>query len=193
MSSPFGHSFAGYLVFVYESKSLRVKNVKKLFFYLLIANAPDLDFIPGILIGTPNLFHHGISHSLGAGILFTCFLAAILKYERSKYLNRDFFICFGLYCFHLLLDYLSVDGRPPLGIPLFWPLSHEHLIFPHPIFPPIMHSELDHATMAEFLKGIFSTHNFCVILIELTVFTTMLFILYLNLKKRNKTTRAVIK
>ena len=186
MSSPFGHSLAGYLVSVYESKSLRVKNVKKLLFYFFIANVPDLDFIPGILMGTPNLFHHGISHSLGAGILFSCVLAAILS-KKSDNFKKEFLICFGLYGSHIFLDYLSVDGRPPLGIPIFWPLSNEYFIFPCSLFPSIKHSELDYATIAEFLNDAFSIHNFYVFLVELTIYIPIIIILYLNFKRSTKT------
>jgi len=51
---PFGHSLAGYIVSAYKSKTFRLNNVKILALYVFIANAPDLDFIPGILIGKPN-------------------------------------------------------------------------------------------------------------------------------------------
>ena len=40
-------------------------------------NAPDLDFIPGLILGRPNLYHHGISHSLGAAVIFSCILDSV--------------------------------------------------------------------------------------------------------------------
>ena len=47
---------------------------------ILIAGvAPDFDFLPGILIGDPNRFHHGPTHSILAGILFTGFIYFIIK------------------------------------------------------------------------------------------------------------------
>ena len=75
MSSPFGHSIAGYIVDAFEPKTLKVHSVKRLFLYVFMANIPDLDFIPGFLMGRPNLLHHGISHSLGAAVLFSILAA----------------------------------------------------------------------------------------------------------------------
>lgn len=146
-------------------------------FYLFVANAPDLDFVPGIIMGKPNLFHHGISHSLGAAVLSSCLLAAILNYKGIKNLKKGFLLCFGLYCSHLFLDYISVDARPPVGIPLFWPLNQEYFIFPHPILPPITHSELDHATIGQFLEGVFSIHNLYVVLLEMAITVSFILIL----------------
>jgi len=65
MSSPFGHFLVGYITVGYKSRTLRVQNLKELGLYCFIANAADLDFIPGIFLGKPYLFHHGISHSIG--------------------------------------------------------------------------------------------------------------------------------
>lgn len=178
MSSPFGHSLAGYIITAYESKTLRVQNVKTLMFYLFVANAPDLDFVPGIIMGKPNLFHHGISHSLGAAVLCSCLIAAVLKYKGSKNLKKGFLLCFSLYCSHLFLDYISIDGRPPFGIPLFWPLSHDYFILPNPILPPIMHSELDHATIGQFLDGVFSFHNLYVAFLEFFIMTPFILIVW---------------
>jgi inner membrane protein len=185
MPSPFGHSLAGYFVSVCSSKSLRVHKVKNQLFCISIASVPDLDFLPGILMGTPNLFHHGISHSLGAGILFSCILALILNKKSSNF-KKEFFTCFGLYGSHVFLDYLSVDGRPPLGIPIFWPLSNEYFIFPYSPFPQIKRSELDYATMAEFLNDACSIHNLYVIILELTIFIPII-IFCLYFKRSNKT------
>jgi len=116
---PFGHSLAGYIVSAYKSKTFRLNNVKILALYVFIANAPDLDFIPGILIGKPNWFHHGISHGLGAGLIFSFLLVLGLKCTRVKSQKNNFVLYFSLYCSHLFLDYMSIDGRPPVGIPLF--------------------------------------------------------------------------
>jgi len=34
-----------------------------------MAVAPDLDFIPGIIVGKPTLYQQGLSHSLGFAVL----------------------------------------------------------------------------------------------------------------------------
>lgn len=183
MSSPFGHSLAGYIVSAYKSKTFRLNNVKILALYVLIANAPDLDFIPGILIGKPNLFHHRISHSLGAAALFPLVLLLVLKCKWLKSSKNDFILYSGFYCSHLFLDYISVDGRPPFGVPLFWPLSHEYFILPHPVLPAISHSQLDHATVRQFIDGVFSLHNLNVMFLEATVITPFILLIW-SLNKR---------
>ena len=185
MSSPFGHSIPGYLFAAYESKTLKIHDAKRIFLYVFLANAPDLDFVPGALMGMPNLFHHGISHSLGAGVLFSLIVTFLIGRKENLY-KRLFLICFSLYCSHLFLDYLSMDGRPPIGIPLFWPLSNEYLIFSHPILPPIMHSGLDHATMGQFIDDLFSIHNLWVVLLELAAMTPFLLIFMVLKRYREK-------
>jgi membrane-bound metal-dependent hydrolase YbcI (DUF457 family) len=185
MSSPFGHSIPGYLFAAYESRTLKVHNAKKILFYMFLANAPDLDFLPGIMMGMPNLFHHGISHSLGAGVLFSLMVTFLIGRKENSY-KRLFMVCFSLYCSHLFLDYVSMDGRTPIGIPLFWPLSNEYLIFPHPILPPIMHSGLDHATIGQFLANLFSIHNLLVVLLESAAMTPFLLILMVLKRYRER-------
>ena len=188
MSSPIGHSFAGYIINAYSIRSLKIQDIKTLFLCIFIANAPDLDFVPGLLFGKPNLFHHGISHSIGMGAIFSLLLASLLNIGDTEKLNKDFFLFFSLYCSHLLLDYISYDGRPPIGIPIFWPLSNEYFIFKYPILPPVAHSGLTHATIAQFFNGVFSIHNLYVVLMEFAVSLPLLLIVWiLNLNRSRNT------
>jgi len=69
MPSPIGHSLLAFTVAGYDAR----KGSSRLWWWLLIltaAVAPDFDFLPGILIGDPNRFHHGPSHSITAALLF---------------------------------------------------------------------------------------------------------------------------
>jgi len=87
---------------------------------------------------------------------------------------------------------MSIDGRPPVGIPLFWPFSQEYFIFPYPILPSIMHSELDHPTIGQFLDGFFPIHNLYAMFLEFAIMIPCFMIVwFFNLrykknKKRNK-------
>ena len=74
---------------------------------------------------------------------------------------------------------MSQDGRHPFGIPVFWPFSNQYFVFPCPILPPLMHSELDDATMGQFPHEAFSVHNLYVFFLEFA--ETMPFILILGL------------
>ncbi|MDM8541041.1 metal-dependent hydrolase [Desulfococcaceae bacterium HSG9] len=185
MSSPIGHSLSGWVIASYRSRSLKpvnIKNLQRLALYIFIANAPDLDFIPGALMGTPNLYHHGISHSLGTGLIFALVLALILTWKDKALFGREFVFMFVIFSSHLVLDLLSVDGRPPMGIPLFWPLSNQYFMIP--ILPPVMHSVLDHATIIQFLADVFSLHNLYVVGLEILLTVPFIFMIHFIIKQR---------
>jgi len=167
MSSPLGHSLAGYLIASYREKSFRPGDLKILFIYIFLANALDLDFIPGVLARKPNLYHHGISHSLGAVILIAALGALLIRLMRRGQLKRDFSYLMAICGSHLMIDLITIDGRPPLGIPLFWPLSKAYLMFP--LLPPVIHSDLDLATFGQFFHDVFSLHNLYVIFLEIAL------------------------
>ncbi|NIU01746.1 MAG: hypothetical protein GWN01_12820, partial [Nitrosopumilaceae archaeon] len=141
MSSPVDPSLAGCISSAFSTAENSKINFRSFILFIFIANAPDLDFLPGIITGQPNLYHHGISHSIGIGIVVSLILALVLNHKKSLAIAKNFWLYFSLYISHLFLDYLSVDGRPPAGIPVFWPISGEYFIFPFPILPPILHSQ----------------------------------------------------
>lgn len=176
MPTPLGHSLAGYVVNAYTFKTLRIPEFKTLIIFIFAANAPDLDFIPGLLIGKPNLFHHGVTHSVGAALIFSGLLSLSFCNKTDRKFGKYFLIFFTLYSSHLLLDYLAFDGRPPFGIPIFWPLNDNYFIFPHPIFPGVMHSRLTHATFGQFITDAFSIHNLYVAFIECIILLPFLLI-----------------
>lgn len=174
MSSPIGHSLAGYTV--YEIEGGNRNKFWQIILYAFIANAPDLDVLPGLLIGKPNIYHHGISHSIGVGIIFSLLLASALSFGKPHLLPKLFILYFILYGSHLLLDFFSYDGRPPIGIPVFWPVTSKYYISPVPFLPSVSHSNLDHASINQFLIGIFSLHNLKVITIEILVISPILIV-----------------
>lgn len=69
---------------------------------------------------------------------------------------------------HALLDALAVDGRPPFGVPLFWPLSCQTVHCPYPLFSPMQHG-MDHASVGQFFGDLFSMTNLKTITIEAAV------------------------
>jgi membrane-bound metal-dependent hydrolase YbcI (DUF457 family) len=104
---------------------------------VVAGNAPDLDFIPGILVGDPGLFHHGPAHSLGAAV---CFAAVMAPFARACGVRsvRRFGVLMGLvFASHLFLDMLSSDHGIRNGVPLFWPLSTQAFSLPVAIFVDI--------------------------------------------------------
>lgn len=168
MSSPLGHSLVGYLI-AKQVFGRKQSDHRKIFLCVVVSNVPDLDLSVGAMVGAPNLYHHGLSHSIGAAVT----VAVIMSIACSKMLNmgmrRCFLLLLGLYSVHLVLDYLSTDGRPPYGIPLFWPLSKKSFIAPWPVLIGVAHSNLDHATVGQFIEGVLSVHNLYVITLEIAV------------------------
>ncbi len=186
MSSPVGHSLAGYVIAAWRDKSLKPRSLLLLGLYVFLANAPDLDFIPGILRGTPNMYHHGISHSIGFGLMFALVAGALISLRGGKRFGREFLFMFALYGSHLVLDLLSMDGRPPFGIPILWPFSDHYFMIP--LLPPVMHSVLDDATIGQFLADVFSKHNLYVIGLEMML--TVPFLVVLSFFSRRKVRHA---
>ena len=128
--------------------------------YLFAANTPDLDFIPGFLIGDANRYHHGISHSIGFALVFasafSLFLILLKRAgTRPRCYRRNFAISFCLYFSHIVLDYLSIDSGLPYGEPLFWPLSNKYYIAPFAFLPEIRRA----SASSEFIPSLFSLHN----------------------------------
>jgi len=131
-----------------------------------MAIAPDLDFIPGILQGQPNLYHQGISHSIGAALVVS--LAAAFFIGKGN-LWKHWGLLLAAYVSHLVIDFFGPDLRPPYGLPLFWPITEKHFISPLSIFFGMHHAASTHASMLDWTKGVFSLHNFRAIVVEIAV------------------------
>jgi len=132
---------------------------------VFMAIAPDLDLIPGLLQGKPILYHGGITHSLGGGVLLSLGVAGVGSYFGWPF-RRVLVLGFVAYASHLLLDPLGPDGRVPYGIPILWPLSDARFLFPTPLLPGVRHAGTADATLAEFVRGVLSVHNITAIASE---------------------------
>ena len=118
MPSTLGHSIAGLAVaelFQYREGRVRSQAV-------LMANAADLDLLPGLLTRRhPNAKHARASHSLGAAFIAGTG-AGLLARVRGCRFGPRFLQAVAAYSSHVLLDYLG-KHPPDDGVPLYWPLS----------------------------------------------------------------------
>ena len=163
MPSPLGHSLMGYAICRATIKQPVAHHWKLIILCVVAANAPDLDFLPGLFAGDLGRYHHGPSHSIFFAVLFGI-LAGTL-FSRRVY---AFVMAFSLYLSHVLLDYLVQDPSPPLGVPLFWPFSHEYYMAPFAFYRPFNYP----VSFAEpMISIVFSFHNL------LTLLTEILFLL----------------
>jgi len=118
---------------------------------MIVGNLPDVDFLVGFVLGEPGAFHRGVSHTIVAAVAFA--VAAGLVASRR---GRDRFVpaalVFGAaYCSHLLVDFLTIDTRPPAGVELLWPFSSAYFISPVTLFTEI---HIDGATRMGFLETV---------------------------------------
>jgi len=98
-----------------------------------IAVAPDLDLLAGA--------HREASHSVGAAVIAGVVAAGLWSAFAPAASRRDAWrwgvaatLAWGS---HVLLDWLSNDTRPPIGVMALWPLSPAYYKAAIEIFPPV--------------------------------------------------------
>lgn len=170
MASPIGHTLTGLAI----GRLAQPNDFRETFRWLLFAafasNAPDLDFIAGIVGGGGiNSVHRGPSHSIVAAIVFSILMAAILG-RWWQHRRRIFWTSLALYGSHLFLDMCTHSG-----IPLLWPLSTELYSLPVAILVGIDHGDPG-ASVDHFLWHITSLRNLRPLLLELVLFVPLLLI-----------------
>lgn len=175
MPLPIGHSLMGYAIHDTTSVDRRF-SWKTLLLFAFIANLPDLDFLPGLLVGEANLYHrHFLSHSLGAALVFGLLAGGFCHFVQKKNFATHFALFSLLYFSHVFLDYFSLDHSNPKGVPMFWPLTTEYFASPFPVFMSVMKSN----ESGRFFQSLFVAHNFEVAIWELLVFIPILTIIKL--------------
>ncbi len=127
MPTPLGHALAG--VVAGQAVTWRRPLMgpwKDLALFAGLSILGDLDFLPGILAGKHDLYHHGVTHSLGAALLAGLIMA--LVGWRSGRAWRWAIMGFVVYFAHVVLDAMGQDTSYPYGVPLWWPLSDKYVI-----------------------------------------------------------------
>jgi hypothetical protein len=147
-----------------------------------LAIAPDLDFVPGLLVGRPSAFHRGPTHSLAGAFI----VALVLSWLLARFAGRDgegrrgsggwFAIIMPMYCAHLVLDLVMPDTRGAAGIPLLWPVASQPFAAPLPL-PLALRSFVDlqvGAGNGSFLRALLSGRGVAVFLADGLLFTPLL-------------------
>lgn len=89
----------------------------------VVAVAPDLD----LLVGD----HRGFSHSVGAACIAGAIAWVITRRPRW---GAAVAIAWAS---HVLLDWMSHDTRPPIGVMAFWPLTRDYYKSSLDVFPAV--------------------------------------------------------
>ena len=119
MSFPIVHSMVSYSVYrMVPGGKDRKRSWKEAAFFAFVAMAADLDFIPGVLVGQPLLFHHSITHSIGFAFIFGLAIALLAKIFKKASFLKLFLVSSAVYATHPLFDLLTSPERA-----LFWPFQ----------------------------------------------------------------------
>jgi membrane-bound metal-dependent hydrolase YbcI (DUF457 family) len=124
-----------------------------------MAAAPDLDFVPGLLVGAPATYHQGLSHSFAFAVVAGVTGAIVLPFVASVTARLGFVVSFLCYASHLVLDLFGPDTRPPYGIPLFWPFSDHTFLSPVQLLLGASHAGHTSASTGEWINGVLTLYN----------------------------------
>lgn len=161
MPSPILHCAAGVACYCLDRRALGRRARRNLGFIVAASLMPDLDFLPGLLIGDPNRYHCGLTHSIGFAALVALVFGLLCREQRRRVMLWSFVACTS----HAALDAMTLDRRPPVGVALFWPLATGRVHLEPALLEGIRHGN-DAATTAEFVDGVFSKANAKTMMIE---------------------------
>jgi len=138
MATPVGHYLLGLCITQIFARNSTEQ--KRGLWLGAVACTPDLDVLPGLLVGNLSQFHHGGSHSLLAAATFA--ISAILIGPRKVWprVFYSFVLVFCLYASHIFLDLLTLDTSAPYGVPLYWPWIQRSYQSPWLLLPNVHHT-----------------------------------------------------
>ncbi len=181
MATPVGHGLLGAGIGVATTRNWR-GHLPWFVFLAVSAVAADFDFLPGLLVGDINRWHHQGSHSLLAAFIWAAMTWIVFVWVkgRDKYASVRAGLVAGLvYASHLLLDCLTTDTRAPFGIPLLWPISERAFLAPVTPIPGVSHG-VPGDGLATVLTSIFSLGNLYGALIECVVVLPILIVVWIG-------------
>lgn len=146
---------------------------------IVLANAPDVDYLFGIPRGNLNYYHQSITHTLGwivsVSVCVWIFIRlAILRgagqarwprawpgheWNRGQ-ARQGFLFILAVTGSHLVADYFCADMSPPCGIMIAWPFSDRYWTSPVSLFP---------APAKKTWDDLWTLHNVGVVAVELLI------------------------
>lgn len=174
MPTPIAHGLAGYAVLILAEPRLANDfrgNLKAMGAGLFFGSLADADFLVAYYNSHPVLQHHYFSHSIPFALLIGTAMYLVLRTLKKSHALRTAILLSAVYGTHLLLDYFTQDGSPPIGIPLFWPFTHKHMIAPVEIFWSIHRGGME---------SLFGAHNFGALFREVLILVPLALAAYLK-------------
>ena len=165
--TPIGHSMAGLTVYagycLWQRKPLSLPGLLGTVF---LANSPDLDLIPSLLLGVSkgSSFHHAQTHTFAFAIIIGLVTASLFRVQKGIWSWPVLVLSFFIVSSHVITDYITMDTGHPYGEMLWWPISSRYYLGPS-LFLDIYKGAF-HVT--------FSMHNFKAMIHESLVYTPVL-------------------
>lgn len=131
MPLPLAHTLVGYCVTASSGIRFRRDTSTALLFSVVVANLPDLDFLPGALADVPGLYHRGVGHTIPAAIIAGLVVAAAVTRFRGRFPEMALLGCL-VYGSHLLADMVHFGGGN-IGVQILWPLSDAYYAIQTPL------------------------------------------------------------
>ncbi len=170
MPTTLGHVIAGYAVA--EATSSRERSANSTWSVVLlavfVANAPDLDFIPGLLVDNIPHYHRTMTHGLPAALVFATGLTVALQSWWQGSRTSLWTLIFVAYFSHIVLDVVTPDPTGGYGVRFLWPFASTWLVYPLPFLEPFNAVRmLDHGpTNDTFWPMLFSGRAIVVFLVD---------------------------
>ncbi len=168
MPTSLAHAFGGLAAAEGGPRARGWSRAPLVLFCAVVANLPDADFVPGLLLGDAGRFHRHATHSLLATLLVALACALWLRWRRRAAAGdaaRFGWLAFLVYGSHLLLDMLVTRPTDTSGVPLFWPIERARFFtvvrLPAPLAALL---DLDFDKHAAFFHELFSVHGAVVFL-----------------------------
>ncbi len=135
---------------------------------VVLANLPDVDYVPGVISGEINAYHHLYTHTIGWVLVASAAAWLVWRFATRAANFRDYLFVLAVLGSHLALDWVSDDGRPPFGIMAFWPITGRFFISSRPVFWRLLKTEW---------ADVFQWHNVGAVGVELLVCLPVLFLI----------------
>lgn len=182
MPSPLAHSAAGYLIYhIARSRQPKLDIVRRPSRKLLIATIglsllPDIDFVPGLLIGDVGRFHNQWSHSFVSGLVVALLIAGVFYWRQRAEFWFWFLISLVSYNLHVIMDYFTLSGR---GVMLWWPFSTTRYESPLTLFWGVRWSE-----------GLFASEHLITLVTELLFAGLVMLIIHFTRERKRSLSNA---
>lgn len=143
MPSPVGHSLIGLTLGVAcllprgrlrDWRTTLRDHCGALLAAVLAANACDLDYLPGLLVGAPNLLHRWLGHTAVWAALAGFTIWLVWRRAAAPLPRWALPVLLAAALSHILADYTDEDTRAPFGILALWPFYDGFVIAAHPLF-----------------------------------------------------------